>query len=306
MRRRLRTGHLTSGKRVVQPWLTEPVSNVVLVHLGGIHDEELLSVSRGYATARRNMDVKSSTNGTSTTTTIGSSGSAKANVGQIYGNTPTVYWKKDYGMATDEDLTADRTVPYPRTLFNTPAYVVLRRTAATNEETSYWSLGVIKKDDYEPNPDDYVISYGDKTDVQSIWSSDIKYFNQTNDHPFKVIYEGESEGDIEVSIIPGTINNQLATNSEVNLTFTAVDTDILARVECDTANDWGPYPKRNGITLITSPSSTQLDDTDQYGYIKLAQVKQDGTVNQFVAGSLWSERQKFTEPGQATYYYYRI
>lgn len=305
MGRRLRTGHLTSGKRVVQPWLTEPVSNVVLVHLGGIHDEELLLESRGYAAARRNMDVKSSTNGTSTTTTIGSAGSAKANVGQIYGNTPTVYWKKSHGMATNEDLTADRTVPYPRTLFNTPAYVVLRRTAATNQESGYWSLGVIKKGDYEPNPMDYIISYGDKTDVQSIWSSDIKYLNQTNDHPFKVIYEGQNDGDIEVRIIPGTVNNQLATNSEENLTFAALDTFIYIRVECDTANDWGPCPKAtNGVTLIAD--TDELADTDQYGYLKIAKVLSDGTVQQYVLGSIWSERHKFTEPDTATYYYYRI
>ena len=253
----------------------------MLVHLGGIHDEELLAENRGYAAARRNMDVKSSTNGTSTTTTIGSAGSAKANVGQIYGNTPTVYWKKGYGMADNTDRVADRTVPYPRNLFSIPSYVVLRRIAATNEETSYWSLGVIKKRDYQPSPDDYVISYCDKTDVQCIWTSDIKYAKASdgNDHPFKVKFLGVDSdeaspnyGKAAYTIVPGTVNNQNPFIGDVYMNMQPLPiiyADATGYILLNVVrNPDSQYPEPWDITFETSLKS----DTNEDGYLALAGI----------------------------------
>lgn len=307
MGRRLRTGHLTSGKRSVQPWLTEAVSNVVLVHLGGIHDEELLATSRGYASARRNMDVKSSTNGSSTTSTLGSAGSAKANVGQIYGNTPTVYWKKGYGMATDEDRLADRTVPYPRSLFNVPSYIVLRRKPTTNTSAGYWYLSVIKKEDYQSNPTDYIISYGDRTEVQNIWSSDIRYIsNVTADHPFKVVFDviqnaGEEDEQATFHVVPGTINNIVPSNIADPISCTEDKYVYLAAY-----TDVGESDEYLIVVQILVDVEPNKPNTDDYGYLKLAKISPDGTVTQYVSGSVWSERHKYTEPDSATYYYYRV
>jgi hypothetical protein len=303
MRRRLRTGHLTSGKRAVQPWLTEANSNLILVHLGGIHDEELLAAGRGYATARRNMGVKSSTNGSSTTSTLGSAGSAEGPSG-IIGNTPTVYWKSGYGMATNEDQTASRTVSYARGLFSSGGYIVLRRVASTNLSAAYWSMGVKQEGDYEPDQQDYVIAYAAGNDVTQIWSSDIKYTSNAPDHPFKVVCDVIEDELAVFHVVPGTINNIVPSNLAVPILCT--EDEPVKYVYLAAYTDVGESDEYLISVTIIADTEENKPNTDDYGYLKLAKIYADGTVVQYVSGSVWSERHKYTEPDSATYYYYRV
>jgi hypothetical protein len=46
-------------------------------------------------------------------------------------------------------------------------------------------------------------------------------------------------------------------------------------------------------------------DTDAFGYVKVADINPDGSVSQFVTGSLWADRIKLGS-ATATYYYARI
>jgi hypothetical protein len=112
--------------------------------------------------------------------------------------------------------------------------------------------------------------------------------------PFTV-YAGTSEGKWKVQA--GTLNDYVPDNMESEITASS------GMIYLQISNTDGAYP---GDTLtIETAAETPVDD-DEYGYITLGEITSATTVNQFVTGSLWSERHKFTAPDTASYYFYRI
>lgn len=112
--------------------------------------------------------------------------------------------------------------------------------------------------------------------------------------PFTV-YRGSESGKWLVQ--PGTLNDYVPDNMESEITASS------GMIYLQISNTDGAYP---GDTLTIETAATTPADSDTYGYITLAEITSSTTVNQFVAGSLWSERHKFTEPDTAMYYFYRV
>jgi len=117
--------------------------------------------------------------------------------------------------------------------------------------------------------------------------------------PFTV-YAGTSEGTWLVQA--GTVNDYVPDNMEAEIEASS------GMIYLKISNTSGAYP---GDTLTIETAATTPVDDDDYGYITLAEIvagedEAPPTVNQFVSGSLWSERHKFTAPDTAMYYFYRI
>ena len=113
--------------------------------------------------------------------------------------------------------------------------------------------------------------------------------------PFTV-YQGPSGEGFWV-VKAGTLNDYVPDNMEDE--FEASSGMIYLQI----SNTDGAYP---GDTLTIETAATTPADDDDYGYITLAEITSATTVDQFVSGSLWSERHKFTEPDTAMYYFYRV
>lgn len=67
------------------------------------------------------------------------------------------------------------------------------------------------------------------------------------------------------------------------------------------------FPTAAQILAVSMSEAT--NDTDSYGYLLLATITKIGNgwqSSQIVNGSVWGERQKFTEPNTAWYYFYRV
>lgn len=113
--------------------------------------------------------------------------------------------------------------------------------------------------------------------------------------PFTV-YQGPS-GSGYWTVQPGTLNDYVPDNMESEIEASS------GMIYLQISNTAGAYP---GDTLtIETAAATPMDD-DDFGYITLAEVTSDTTVNQFVSGSLWSQRHKYTQPNTASYYFYRV
>jgi hypothetical protein len=114
-------------------------------------------------------------------------------------------------------------------------------------------------------------------------------------HPPFTVYRTAESGNWKVQ--SGTLNDTVPDN---------IDDEIVSSsgmVYLQISNTDGAYP---GDTLTIETAASTPADTDEYGYITLAEITSATTVNQFVSGSLWSERHKFTEPNTASYYFYRV
>jgi hypothetical protein len=119
------------------------------------------------------------------------------------------------------------------------------------------------------------------------------------DHPFKVIYEGESEEDGDTyRIISGTVNNLVPQNIDVTLGVTGV-CQVWIQVPFVTSI----FPADNA-DFKWEIGPTMPDDTDDFGYVRIAEVN-GSEVTQFITGSLWGDRIKLGS-ATATYYYARI
>jgi hypothetical protein len=281
----------------------EPYGDHYLLYPGGIYDEELLAENRNDSVIPRALPVMTSSAGKSTTSTLGSANAAPGRTG-LKGNTPVIYWKRDKGQATIDDRESHGIIPYRKGLFYHGAYVVLSRT--TSEENNYWSLSVFKKSDYVPKPTDIIIAYGFKNTIQNIWSSDVHYNKKATGNPFEVKFEGvENAGEENeqaiFSVVPGTINNKVPSNIADPITISEDKYVYLAAY-----TDVGESDEYLIAVQIVVDVEENKPDTDDYGYLKLAKISPDGTVTQYVSGSVWSERHKYTEPDSATYYYYRV
>jgi hypothetical protein len=136
------------------------------------------------------------------------------------------------------------------------------------------------------------------------------FFILYQNHPFKVIFTGvDSSGEEPVNkfiVIPGTVNNVIPNNINDEFTAVTVEQKIYLKVPIDDTVDPPVYPGAPYVEIVNTPSDEPFVDTDTEGYLLLATMGSDGTITQFVQGSVWSERHKYTEPDTATYYYYRV
>ena len=117
--------------------------------------------------------------------------------------------------------------------------------------------------------------------------------------PFTV-YPGSEDGKWKVQ--PGTLNDYVPDNMESEITASS------GMIYLKISNTDGAYP---GDTLTIEHAGSTPVDSDSFGYITLAEIvagegEAPATINQFVSGSLWSERHKFTAPDTSKYYFYRV
>ena len=131
-----------------------------------------------------------------------------------------------------------------------------------------------------------------------------------NGHPFQVIFKGvDSSGEEPVNkfkVISGTVNNVIPNNIDDEFSAFTVAQNIYLKVPIDDSVDPAIYPSTTDVEIVNCDSDDPFVDTDTEGYLLLATMASDGTITQFVQGSVWSERHKYTEPDSATYYYYRV
>jgi hypothetical protein len=135
--------------------------------------------------------------------------------------------------------------------------------------------------------------------------------------PFTVI--GYRDGsDYKVKVVPGTVNNvipyingTLMTNPAYTpLVVTPSAGVYVVAIKCNADPAPASFPKTDSEIVILPYPTT---DTDTEGYIALAILTMTSTpsglaggINQLVSGSLWAERHKYTEPGTASYFFYRV
>jgi hypothetical protein len=135
--------------------------------------------------------------------------------------------------------------------------------------------------------------------------------------PFAV-YLDTVEGVTVIRVVPGTVNNvipyingTLMTANYTPLTAPTTAGTYVVTIKCKADPAPAFFPKSDSeIKVETYPTT----DTDTEGYITLAIVTAtaatgggvDLVINQSVSGSLWAERHKYTEPGTASYFFYRV
>ena len=137
-------------------------------------------------------------------------------------------------------------------------------------------------------------------------------FNVTGATAYPVLYDG---GEIteELGLAPFTVYQGPSGAGHWVVKSGTLNDYVPEDVETEFAASSGMiYLKIGGGDIATYPTSVIVNkdastpaDSDDFGYITLAEITSATTVNQFVAGSLWSQRHKY--PGNtAVYYYYRI
>jgi hypothetical protein len=104
-------------------------------------------------------------------------------------------------------------------------------------------------------------------------------------HPFKVMLDTETETERTFSIISGTVNN-LVPNG-VNTPITVGLSSYFAIVKLPFVS---PNFPANNADFKVEIVSTMPADTSAFGYVKLADINPDGSISQYVTGSLWSDR----------------
>jgi hypothetical protein len=135
--------------------------------------------------------------------------------------------------------------------------------------------------------------------------------------PFAV-YLDTVAGVTVIRVVPGTVNNvipyingTLMTANYTPLTAPTTAGTYVVTIKCKADPAPAFFPKSDSeIKVETYPTT----DTDTEGYITLAIVTAtaatgggvDLVINQSVSGSLWAERHKYTEPGTASYFFYRV
>jgi hypothetical protein len=99
-------------------------------------------------------------------------------------------------------------------------------------------------------------------------------------------------------------------NNTIELSYSNGYSYVYLKVGCDQTTTPHQYPVAQLANGILYPqvisSGTQLESTDDFGYILLAAIKQTNqTVYSFVSSSLWSDRIKVAN-APATYYFSRV
>lgn len=118
-------------------------------------------------------------------------------------------------------------------------------------------------------------------------------------HPFKVRRNGTVGDDIVYQIEPGTINNKEVGN--ILDTF-ILDDGELVWLQLTVGNAASNYEFPTSIAVQNG--TVMPPDTDEHAYIKVAR-RSGVTIQQFITGSLWSDRIKLGTQ-TAAYYYARI
>ena len=138
------------------------------------------------------------------------------------------------------------------------------------------------------------------TRVAQLFASDIVAIGGgENVHPFKVVRNGTVGDDIVYQIEPGTINNEEVSN--IADTFILNDGEyVWLKLGVGGASDFYKYPK----TAVVQWGTVVPPDEDDFGYVKVARCV-GTTIQQFVTGSLWSDRIKLGTQ-TARYFYARI
>lgn len=119
-------------------------------------------------------------------------------------------------------------------------------------------------------------------------------------HPFLVQLDSTSGGSSTYSIVSGTVNNLVPNGVSTPITVSTGSKFVYIKLPFVTPN----FPANN-TDFKWDISTTMPADTDAFGYIKVANINPDGSVSQFVTGSLWADRIKLGTD-TAKYYYSRI
>jgi hypothetical protein len=119
-------------------------------------------------------------------------------------------------------------------------------------------------------------------------------------HPFLVTLDSQTETESTYSIISGTVNNLVPDNIDDPITVTTGAYYVYLKLPYVS----GVYPSA-GTDFSWNISATMPTDTDAFAYVKVADINPDGSVSQFVTGSLWSDRIKMGTQ-TARYYHARI
>lgn len=138
------------------------------------------------------------------------------------------------------------------------------------------------------------------TRVAQMFASDIVAIGGgANVHPFKVRRNGTVGEQIVYQIEPGTVNNKEVAN--IADTFILEDGETVW-LRCDVGSEAQGYEYPTNV--VVQNGTVMPPDSDAYGYIKVAK-RVGTTIQQFVSGSLWSDRIKL---GSMTskYYYARV
>lgn len=160
-----------------------------------------------------------------------------------------------------------------------------------------------------------------RTTAGQVFLETVEIVGQETVSPFFVYTaEGDQEGSIIYKVIPGTVNNVIPLIDGVPLNNPNVygvseptsSGSFFVAIKCYADPAPARFPKTNSEIVIVTDVEI-LNDTDGYGYIALASLVLGPTgptrsrvLNQLVSGSLWAERHKYTEPGTASYFFYRV
>lgn len=118
----------------------------------------------------------------------------------------------------------------------------------------------------------------------------------TTFHPFQVILDTETETERTYSIISGTVNNLVPQNIDDPITVGTSSYYVYLKVPFVSPN----FPANN-TDFSWNIAATFPADTDAFAYIKVADINSDGSISQYVTGSVWAERLKV---GTRTAVYY--
>jgi hypothetical protein len=119
-------------------------------------------------------------------------------------------------------------------------------------------------------------------------------------HPFLVQLDTQTETESTYSIISGTVNNLVPNGVATPITVTTGAYYAIVKLPFV-----APDFPTNNTDFKVEIVSTMPSDTDAFAYVKLADINPDGSVSQYVTGSLWSDRIKIGT-ATATYYHARI
>jgi hypothetical protein len=122
----------------------------------------------------------------------------------------------------------------------------------------------------------------------------------TDMHPFLVMLDSTSGGNSTYSIISGTVNNLVPNGMGTPITVTTGAYFVYLKLPYVSPD----YPANN-TDFKWEIAATMPTDTDAFAYVKVANINPDGSVSQFVTGSLWSDRIKMGTQ-TARYYHARI
>ena len=119
-------------------------------------------------------------------------------------------------------------------------------------------------------------------------------------HPFLVQLDSTDGSDSTYSIISGTVNNLVPNGMGTPITVTTGAYFVYLKLPYVAPN----YPANN-TDFKWEIAATMPTDTDAFAYVKVADINPDGSVSQYVTGSLWSDRIKMGTQ-TARYYHARI